>query len=81
MLVTLSGNVILVRPVHRKNASSPMLVMPSGNVILVRPVQWKNASSPILVTLLGITTVPSLEAEHANSFVLLAFSYTSPSSI
>ena len=58
-----------------------MLVMLSGIVILVRPVQWKNAYSPILVTLLGITTVPSLEEGHANSSVLLESSYTSPSSI
>ena len=80
MLVTLSGIVILVRLLHMKKVPRPMFVTPSGNVILVRPVQWKNAYSPLLVTLLGITTVPSFEAEHASSFVLLESSYTSPSS-
>ena len=39
MLVTLSGIVMLVRPVQPKNAELPMLVTPSGIVMLVRPVQ------------------------------------------
>ena len=39
MAVTLSGKVILVRPVQPKNARPPMVVMLFGRVILVRPVQ------------------------------------------
>ena len=39
MLVTLSGIVMLVKPVQPENAPLPMLVTLSGIVILVRPVQ------------------------------------------
>ena len=39
MLVTLSGIVILVRPLQPRNAYSPMLVTLSGIVMLVRPLQ------------------------------------------
>ena len=43
MLVTLSGNVMLVRDSQPKNALSPILVTPSGSVILVRELQPLNA--------------------------------------
>ena len=39
MLVTLSGIVMLVRPLHPLKAELPMLVTLSGIVMLVRPVQ------------------------------------------
>ena len=38
MLVTLSGIVILVKPLHPENALRPMLVTLSGIVILVKPL-------------------------------------------
>jgi hypothetical protein len=44
MLVTLSGIVTLVSPVHSSNAPPPMLVTLSGIVTLVSPVQPRNAS-------------------------------------
>ena len=43
MLVTLSGIVMLVRPVQPEKARSPMLVTPSGMVTLERPVHQENA--------------------------------------
>jgi hypothetical protein len=54
MLVTLSGIVISVSPVHPENALTPMLVTPSGIVIPVSPVHPENARKPMLVTLSGI---------------------------
>ena len=39
MLVTLSGMVMLVRPVQPSKAVAPMLVTLLGIVMLVRPVQ------------------------------------------
>ena len=54
MLVTLSGIVIEVKPVHFSNALSPMFVTLSGIVIEAKPVQPPNAESPMLVTLSGI---------------------------
>ena len=39
MLVTLSGMVMLVKPVQPSKAALPMLVTPSGIMTLVRPVQ------------------------------------------
>jgi hypothetical protein len=39
MLLTLSGIVMLVRPVQPENAELPMLVTLSGIVMLLRPVQ------------------------------------------
>ena len=39
MLVTLSGMVMLVRPVQLENALSPMLVTLLGMVMLVRLLQ------------------------------------------
>ena len=50
MLFTLFGMVMLVRLLHRQNASSPMLVTPFGMEMLVRLSQSKNAQSPTLVT-------------------------------
>ncbi len=55
MLVTLFGIVILVSPVHPKNASSPMLVTLFGIVIFVSPVHPMNAE-------LAIPTVLALKA-------------------
>ncbi len=57
MLVTLSGIVMLVKPVQSENAYHPMLVTLFGIVMLVKPLQFWNAQSPMLVTLpsLGIT--------------------------
>ena len=51
MLVTLSGIVMLVKPLHPSNALSLMLVTLSGIVMLVNPLHWENASLPMLVTL------------------------------
>ena len=42
MLVTLSGIVMLVRPVQPLNADSPMLVTLSGIVMLLRLLQPEN---------------------------------------
>ena len=53
----LLGIVMLVREVHLKNASFPILVTLLGIVMLVREVHLKNAPSPILVTLLGMPTL------------------------
>ena len=39
MLVTLSGIVTLLKPIHRLNADSPMLVTLSGIVMLVKLMQ------------------------------------------
>ena len=49
MLVTLSGIVMLVRPVPEK-AESPMLVTPLPIVMAVRLLQAKKARFPMLVT-------------------------------
>jgi hypothetical protein len=38
-LVTLAGNVTLVRPVHSENAALPMLVTLAGMLTLVSPEQ------------------------------------------
>ena len=58
MLVTLSGIVMLFRPVQSENARLPILVTLSGIVMLVRPTQLENAPLTILVTLSGITISP-----------------------
>ena len=50
MLVTLSGMVMEVRPVHLEKASSPIVVTLSGMAMEVRPVQPEKAQSPMLVT-------------------------------
>ena len=60
MLVTLSGMVMLVRLVHKANASPPMVVTLSGMVILVRLVQLENAATPMLVTLSGMVMLVRL---------------------
>ena len=39
MLVTLSGIVMLVKPVHPENTLLPMLVTLSGITMLVKPLQ------------------------------------------
>ena len=39
MLVTMSGIVMLVKPLQYENAHSPMLVTLSGIVTLVKPLQ------------------------------------------
>ena len=59
MLVTLSGIVILVKPVHPRNAQLSMLVTLFGIVTVVKPEQPENAPQPTLVTLpsVGITLV------------------------
>ena len=48
MLVTLSGMVMFVRPVHIRKANAPMLVTLSGMVMLVSPVQPSKAPQRIL---------------------------------
>jgi hypothetical protein len=58
MLITLSGIVMLVRPLQPQNAHPPMLVTLSGIVTLVNPLQKENAQDPMFVTLLGIFTSP-----------------------
>ena len=47
MLVTLSGIVTLVRPLHSENARDPMPVTLSGIVTLVRPLQPSNTEAPM----------------------------------
>jgi hypothetical protein len=54
MLVTLSGIVMLPRPVQLSNALSPMLVTRLPIVTFLRPTHQKKASPPMLVTLSGI---------------------------
>ena len=39
MLVTLSGNSMLVKALHHQNALSPMLVTLSGSSMLVKALQ------------------------------------------
>ena len=51
MLVTLSGIIILVKPLQYLKAESPMLVTLSGIVTLVSPLQPEKAELPMLVTL------------------------------
>ena len=64
MLVTLSGIVTLVSPLHPANAHRPMLVTLSGITMLVSPLQSTNASYPMLVTFtlsgneVGMVTAP-----------------------
>ena len=63
MLVTLSGIVTLVSPLHPENEYDPMLVTLSGIVTLVSPLQSENAEDPMLVTgfplsVDGIVTAP-----------------------
>ena len=59
MLVTLSGMVILVRPVQAEKASSPMLITPVGITVFLQPhnnilpsfftgEEYKDYSHPIL---------------------------------
>ena len=57
MLVTLSGMVMLVKPVQPEKAQSPMLVTLLPIVTLVNLVQPEKALSPMLVTLTGIVTL------------------------
>ena len=73
MVVTLLGMVMLVSPVHPRNAPSPMVVTLLGMVMLVSPVHPENAelailSPPVRVTicredLLGMSE--SCSAENA----------------
>ncbi len=71
ILVTLSGNVMLIRLLHPENAEEPMLVTPSGIVMLVRLPHPENAPSPMLVTLSGIVMlVRLLQYENALSPML-----------
>ena len=51
MLVTLSGIVTLVSPVHPENAQSPILVTPLPSSTALRRRQESNALLPIVVTL------------------------------
>ena len=60
MLVTLSGIVIEVKPVHHENAELPMLVTLSGIVIEVKPLQPENALSPMLSPLVIVTVLSRL---------------------
>ena len=55
MLVTLSGIVMLVRPLQPENAEDPMLVTPLPSVTLVSPPQSENAEDPMLVVAVGMT--------------------------
>ena len=61
MLVTLSGIVMLVRPVQPRNAQAPMLVTLSGIVMLVRPVQPSNALQATVFVPSLISYAPEIE--------------------
>ena len=62
---------MLIKPLHPKNALSPMLVTLSGITILVKPLHPKNAYSPMLVTLSGIVMLfKPLHPENAQSPML-----------
>ena len=76
MLVTLSGIVISVSPVHHQNACSPMLVTLLPIVTDVSPVQKENTLLPMLVTLSGIVTVVICFFEKAASAINLVPSLT-----
>jgi hypothetical protein len=63
MVVTPTGIVTLVRPVHPEKALPPTLVTPAGIVTLVTVVLFVNADAPITVTgnpsiCAGISTAP-----------------------
>jgi len=60
MLVTLSGMIMLVKPVQLKNAELLMLVTLFGMVTLVKSLQPRNADPPMLVTLLPMVTLVKL---------------------
>ena len=53
ILVTLSGILMLVKPVQLQNASSPILVTPFGMLMFVRLLQLRNACIPMLVMFSG----------------------------
>ena len=75
MLVTPSGIVTLVSPLHQENAEFPMLVTPMPIVTLVSPLHQENAYSPMFVTLLGIVTlVRPLHSKNAQSPMLVTLS-------
>ena len=61
MSVTVLGIVMLVNPVQKPKASSPILVMPLAIMALVRLVQELNTSPSMLVTLPGIVMLLKLE--------------------
>ena len=72
MLVTLSGIVTVVKPVHPENAEDPTLVTLEGIVIEVKTLQYANAYLSMLVTLSGIVTeVKPLQPENAYSPMLV----------
>ena len=72
MLATLSGIVMLFKPLQPENASSPMLVTLSPTVILAKPLHLKNALYPILVTLFGmIMLVKPLQSENVSAPMLV----------
>ena len=79
MLVTLLGNVILVKPLQPSKASPSMLFTLSGNVILVKPVQPRKASYQILATLFGMTLFlhPAINVLVAVSIIELQLSLES----
>jgi hypothetical protein len=54
MDATLSGMLMLAKPVQSPKAYSPIEVRPSESTMFVKLVQFRNVFSPIEVTLLGI---------------------------
>ena len=70
MSVMLFGRLILVKPVHLKNALSPMVVRLFGKVMLVKLVQPENAPCSMVVTVEGRVIAPVLPAGNAITVVL-----------
>jgi hypothetical protein len=54
MDATLSGMLMLAKPVQSPKAYSPIEVRPSESTMFVKLEQFRNVFSPIEVTLLGI---------------------------
>jgi len=74
MLVTLSGKMMLVKPVQPENAEVPMVVKPSGITTSASPVQPLNAKLPMLVTFGGSVNVPDRPVQFAKAELLIAVS-------
>ena len=55
MLVMLSGNVSLVKPLQPSNAKTSISLTLLGNVSSVKPLQPQKARPSILATLFGMT--------------------------
>lgn len=82
MVVTLSGMVMLVKPLQLSNALAPILVKVLGKDMLVILLQLLKTLSPILVTPSGITKLVIFSPLIYNSFVrITGFEEPLPKSI